>query len=56
MKLAYAIARCDWIDFWKRYKIRQHLSLDSVTEDESGNPVTLAEMLVGETEFERKMC
>lgn len=56
MKLAYAIARCDWIDFWKRYKIRQHLSLDSVTEDDTGNPVTLAELLVGETEFERKMA
>ena len=55
-KLGYAIARCDWIDFWKHYKIRQHLSLDSVTEDETGNPVTMAELLVGETEFERKTC
>ncbi len=55
-KLGYAIARCDWQDFWKKYSIRQHYSLDSVTEDSEGNPVTLAELLVGETEFERKQC
>ena len=54
-RLAYAIARCDWQDFWKHYKIRQHYSLDSVTEDTEGNPVTLGELIVGEAEFERKM-
>jgi len=54
-RLAYAIARCDWQDFWKKYKIRQHYSLESMTEDTEGNPVTLGELLVGETEFERKM-
>jgi len=54
-RLAYAIARCDWRDFWKAYKIRQHYSLDSVIEDTEGNPVTLGELLVGEAEFERKM-
>jgi len=54
-RLAYAIARCDWKDFWKRYKIRQHYSLDSVVDDDEGNPVTLGELLVGETEFERKI-
>ncbi len=54
-KLGYAIARCDWRDFWKKYKTRQHYSLDSVVDDTEGNPVTLAELLVGETEFERKM-
>lgn len=54
-RLAYAIARCDWKDFWKAYRIRQHYSLDSITEDDEGNPVTLAETIVGEVEFERKM-
>jgi len=54
-RLAYAVARCDWIDFWKRYKIREHYSLDSVVDDTEGNPVTLGELLVGETEFERKL-
>jgi len=54
-KLAYAIARCDWQDWWAKYKIRQHYSLDTIVEDTEGNPVALAELLVGETEFERKM-
>ena len=54
-RLAYAIARCDWRDWWKKYKVRQHLSLDSVTEDSEGNPVTLGELVIGESEFELKM-
>lgn len=54
-RLAYAVARCDWRNWWRHYKVRQHTSLDSVTEDDDGNPVTLAELLVGETEFELKM-
>ena len=54
-KLAYAIARCDWQDWWRKYKIRQHCSLDSVVNDDSGNPVTLAELIVGEVEFENKV-
>ena len=54
-KLAYAIARCDWKNWWRQYKVRQHTSLDSVVEDSDGNPVTLAELLVGETEFQLKM-
>jgi len=35
--------------------VRQHYSLDTVIDDDSGNPVTMAELLVGETEFEFKM-
>ena len=54
-RLAYAIGRCDWQDFWRKYAIRQHYSLDSVVEDNEGNPVTLSELIVGEVEFERKM-
>ena len=54
-RLAYAIARCDWQDWWRKYSIRQHYSLDSITEDGEGNPVTMAELLVGEVEFERKI-
>jgi len=54
-KLAYAIARCDWKNWWRAYSIRQHYSLDSITEDEEGNPITLAETIVGEVEFENKM-
>jgi len=54
-RLAYSIARCDWRDWWRKYSIRQHYSMDSVSEDEDGNPVTLAETIVGEVEFENKM-
>lgn len=54
-RLAYAIARCDWRDWWGKYSIRQHYSLESVTEDDEGNPVTLRELIVGEVEFERKI-
>jgi len=92
-RLAYAIARCDWQNWWKKRFIRQDRvclldgtakpqnqtkctfrhkpkrccecaframrqmskSLDSITEDEDGNPVTLAETIVGEVEFERKI-
>ena len=53
-RLAYAIARCDWRDWWRKYKIRQHYSLDTVTEDSEGNPVTLGELIIGECEFEFK--
>ncbi len=55
VKLAYAIARCDWLNWWSKYKIRQHTSLDNVVDDNQGHATTLAELLVGETEFEIKM-
>lgn len=52
-KLCYAVARCDWMDWWKKYKIREHYSLDvSVSEDETGSPVTLGDLLVNEIRFE----
>lgn len=54
-RLAYTIARCDWKDWYKKYMIRQHFSLDTVTEDSDGNPVTMAELIVGEVEFENKV-
>jgi hypothetical protein len=54
-RLAYAIARCDWKDWWAKYMVRQHYSLDSVVEDDEGNPATLGELIVGEAEFELKM-
>jgi hypothetical protein len=54
-KLAYAIARCDWINWWKKYKVRQHYSLDTIIEDEDGNPKQMAELIIGEVDFECKM-
>jgi len=54
-RLAYAIARCDWLNWWKKYKIRQHYSLDTVIEDEDGNPQRMGELIVGEVDFEYKL-
>jgi len=54
-RLAYAVARCDWQNWWSKYKIRQHYSLDSVVEDGEGNQVPYGELIVGEVEFERKL-
>ena len=54
-RLAYTIARCDWRNWWAKYSIRQHYSLDSVVEDGEGNQASFGELLVGETEFERKI-
>jgi hypothetical protein len=52
-KLCYAIARCDWKDWWKQYKVRSHYSLDeSVSQDERGNPETIGDLLVNEIRFE----
>jgi DNA-directed RNA polymerase specialized sigma24 family protein len=59
VKLAYAIARCDWIDWWKRYKVRSHYGFVSVEETEvsEAEDVKLqSEILVGEVDFEQKMC
>jgi hypothetical protein len=54
-KLAYAIARCDWINWWKKFKIRQHYSLDTIIEDEDGNPKRMGELIVGEVDFEYRL-
>jgi hypothetical protein len=54
-KLAYAIARCDWLNWWKKYKIRQHYSLDTIIEDEDGNPQRMGELIVGEVDFEYRL-
>ncbi len=55
-KLGYAIARCDWCNWWKKYYIRSHYSLDSVIEDDEGNKAAVGDLIIGEAEFERKMC
>lgn len=57
-RLAYSIARCDWQDWWRRFKTRQHYlagSLNTVVIGEEGEKVELGELLVGEVEFERKV-
>ena len=54
-KLAYSVARCDWRDWWRKYKVREHYSLDKPLGDAEDSK-TLSETLVGEAEFEAKMC
>ena len=54
-KLAYAVARCDWLNWWKKYKISQHYSLDTVIEDEDGNLRRMGELIVGEVDFEYRL-
>jgi len=54
-RLAYAVARCDWQNWWSKYKIREHYSLDSVVDDGEGHTIPYGELIVGEVEFERKL-
>jgi hypothetical protein len=54
---AYTIARRDWQDWWRSYKTRSHFYggyLSEVILNEDGEETELAELLVGEVEFERK--
>jgi hypothetical protein len=52
--IAYAVAHCDWVDWWRAYLIRSHYSLDSVANDESGD--TFGDLLVGVCDFEAQIC
>jgi len=57
-KLAYSIARMDWVDWWRKYKVRSQYnggSLNAEVKDNDGNAVELGELLVGEVEFEAKI-
>lgn len=54
----YAICRCDWRNWWQKYKTRQHYlagSLNRILLDADNQAVELGELLVGECEFEAKM-
>jgi hypothetical protein len=57
VKLAYAIARCDWQDWWRRFKVRSNYivaSLEDVVykDDEA---YQLGELIVGEADFEARI-
>ena len=65
-KLAYAIARCDWKDFWKAFKIRSNYNWESIEriadaedgggygEDAIDRQVYHSALLDGQIEIERK--
>lgn len=57
-KLGYAVARCDWRDWWEKFYTRQHYlagSLNDTVLDNENQAVELGELIVGEVEFERKI-
>jgi hypothetical protein len=54
---AYTIARRDWQDFWRSYKLHSQYyqgSLSEVILNSDNEETELSELLVGEVEFERK--
>ncbi|MDD5547066.1 MAG: hypothetical protein PHO67_07950 [Candidatus Omnitrophica bacterium] len=66
-KLAYAIARCDWKDFWKAFKLHSQYNLDSIERmadaEDGGNygqdaidrMAYHSELLMGEIECEARI-
>jgi len=57
-RLAYTICRCDWQNWWQKFKTRQHFqagSLNRAIEDAEGGIVEFGELLVGEVDFDRRM-
>jgi hypothetical protein len=54
---AYTIARRDWQDFWRSYKLHSQFYqgyLSEVILNSDGEETELSELLVGEVEFENK--
>lgn len=54
---AYTIARRDWQNWWQKYKLHSQYCQGYLSEtitDADGEETELAELLVGEIEFERK--
>jgi len=57
LPFAYAIARRDWQDWWKSYKLHSQFYsgyLSDTLTNSDGDETELAELLVGEVEFERR--
>jgi hypothetical protein len=57
-KLAYTIARCDWVDWWRRYEKHDltFTSLEGMLEcrDNEGNEYILADLVIGAMEYETR--
>ena len=57
-RLAYSICRCDWQNWWQKFKTRQQYqagSLNQAIESETGEVVEFGELLIGEVDFDRRM-
>jgi hypothetical protein len=58
-KLAYTIARCDWVDWWRRYAKKEatYTSLEAMLETREGegqNEAILADLTTGAMEYETR--
>jgi hypothetical protein len=63
--IAYAVARADWVDWWRAYKMRSHYSLDGTVRvsqmagKDTGDIITVAgsygSLLVGVCDFEAQI-
>jgi hypothetical protein len=51
--LAYATARGDWANWWARYKMRSHYSLDMVADEKTGD--SFGDLLVGVCDYEMQI-
>lgn len=56
-KLSYAIARRDWIDWYRQFKVKSQygMSFELASNSDKENERQLSEVLIGECEFELKM-
>jgi hypothetical protein len=58
-RLAYAMARCDWKDWWKSYKLHSQFAhttrLDDTVSNSDGELVQWSDLFIGEAEFESKL-
>jgi len=57
-RLAYSIARCDWLDWWKRYYKHSQFnecSLNQAIVNDTGDITEFGELLVGDCEFEARL-
>lgn len=57
-RLAYSIARCDWLNWWKSYKLHSQFysgSLNQAVTTDTGDSIEFGELLVGDCEFDRRM-
>ncbi len=57
-RLAYAMARCDWKNWWKSYKLHSQFWHETRLEDsvsnDDGDSIAWSELFVGEAEFESR--
>ncbi len=57
-RLAYTICRCDWQNWWAKFKTREQFfggSLNRIIEDADGGIIEAGELLVGEVDFDRRI-